>query len=140
VLFDNQPPRVEGRLDLSDPQALVFVADRVPPGSVRLRIPYSSICDLQFGQKVRRRPAAATASTVLLGPMGLLAFPAKKREHYLTVVYTDDRGLSQVAVLELGKDVVRSTLMTVGERSGTAIEHQDADTRNWWRPLLRVGS
>ena len=60
-----------------------------------------------------------------------LAFTLKKREHYLTVVYTDDRGLNQVAVLELGKRVVRSTLLTIEERSGTVLEYQDEDARNW---------
>jgi hypothetical protein len=119
--------RVEGHLDLSDPQALVFVSD----GSPALRIQYSSIHDLEFGQKVRRRVAAATGTTALLGPLGALAFTMKKREHFLTVVYTDDRGVNQVAILELGKDVVRSTLLTIEERSGTVVEYQDQDARNW---------
>jgi hypothetical protein len=61
----------------------------------------------------------------------VLAFTAKKREHYLTVVYTDDRGLNQVAILELGKDIVRSTLVAVETRSGTTVEYQDEHARNW---------
>ena len=130
ALVNNRHIRVEGHLDLSDPQALVFVADSVQRNRL-LRIEYSSIHDLEFGQKVRRRVAVATGSTVVLGPLGALAFTAKKREHYLTVVYTDDRGLNQVAVLELGKRVVRSTLLTIEERSGTVLEYQDEDARNW---------
>ena len=47
-----------------------------------------------------------------------MAFTLKKREHFLTVVFTDDRGVNQVAVLELGKNVVRSTLLTIEERAG----------------------
>jgi hypothetical protein len=121
ALLNDSQARLEGHLDLSDPHALVFVAD-FPHGSSSLRIQYSSIHDLEFGQKVRRRVVAATSSTVLLGPLGALAFMAKSREHYLTVVYTDEGGLNQVAILELGKKVVRSALSTIEARSGMAIE------------------
>ena len=47
------------------------------------------------------------------------------------MVFTDDRGVNQVAVLELGKNVVRSTLLTIEERSGTVVEYQDEQARNW---------
>jgi hypothetical protein len=60
-----------------------------------------------------------------------------KREHYLTVVYRDDRGVDQVAVLELGKNVVRSTLLTLEARSGTVVEYQDEHARNWRPPGVR---
>jgi hypothetical protein len=124
ALFNEGHGRVEGRLDLSDPQALVFVGNG-PQGQRVLRIEYSSIHDVEFGQKVRRRVAAATASTAVLGPLGALAFTLKKREHYLTVVYSDHRGLDQVVILQLGKNVVRSTLLTVEARSGIVVESQD---------------
>jgi hypothetical protein len=127
ALFNDSQARVEGHLDLSDPQALVFVAE----GRSALRIQYSSIQDLEFGQKVQRRVAAATGTTALLGPPGALAFTMKKREHYLTVVFTDDHGVNQVAILELGKNVVRSSLLTIEARSGTAIEYQDEHARTW---------
>jgi hypothetical protein len=122
--------RVEGRLDLSDPHALVFIADTYR-GHSSLRIEYSSIHDVEFGQKVRRRVAAATVSTVVLGPLGALAFAMKKREHYLTVVYSDHRRLYQVAVFELGKSVARATLLTIEERSRMAVDYQDEHARNW---------
>jgi hypothetical protein len=122
ALVNDSRARVEGHLDLSDPQALVFVAG----GNSALRIQYASIQDLEFGQKVRRRVAAASGTTALLGPLGALAFTMKKREHYLTVVYTDDSGVNQVAVLELGKNVVRSTLSIIEARSGTVVEYQDS--------------
>ena len=118
-LFNDSQALVEGHLDLSDQHALVFVVD----GSPALRIQYSSIHDLEFGQKVRRRVATATGTTALLGPLGALAFTLKKREHFLTVVFTDDRGVNQVAVLALGKKVVRSTLLTIEERSGIIVEY-----------------
>jgi hypothetical protein len=129
--FNDSHGRVEGHLDLSDPHALVFVGDNGPHGQSLLRIEYSSIHDVEFGPKVRRRVAAATGSTALLGPLGALAFTMKKRQHFLTVVYTDDRGLNQVVVLELGKNIVRSTLLTVEERSGIVVESQDEQARKW---------
>jgi len=134
ALFNDSQTRVEGHLDLSDPQALVLVVD----GSSVLRVQYSSIHDLEFGQKVRRRVAAATGTTALLGPLGALAFTMTKREHYLTVVYRDDRGVDQVAVLELGKNVVRSTLLTLEARSGTVVEYQDEHARNWRSPRCQA--
>jgi hypothetical protein len=131
TLFNSSHARVEGRVDLTDPHALVFVAGDLLQRRSSLRIPYSTIQDLEFRQKVRRRLATAVGSTALLGPIGALAFTAKKRQHYLTVVYTDERGLNQVAVLELGKDIVRSTLVAVETRSGTTVEYQDEHARNW---------
>jgi hypothetical protein len=131
AVFNDLPARIEGHLDLGDPHALVFVPNPASPTRPLLRIRYSSIHDLEFGQKVRRRIAAATVGTALFGPIGALAFAAKKREHYLTVLFTDDRGLNQVAILELGKHVVRSTLGTIEARSGTVVEYQDEAARRW---------
>jgi hypothetical protein len=131
ALFNDPHTRIGGCLDLSDPHGLVFVADTVPQGSASLRIRYSAIHDLEFGQKVRRRLAASAGSTALLGPIGLVALTTKKRQHYLTIVYTDDRGLNQVVILELGTKVVRSTLAAIEARAGIAIEYQDENARRW---------
>jgi hypothetical protein len=94
-----------------------------------LRIPYSQILDVEYGQKAGRRVGAAVATTVLLGPIGLLTLFSKKRKHYMTIGYTDQAGKDQVAVIELGKDIVRTTLAVVETRSGKAIEYQDDEAR-----------
>ena len=54
---------------------------------------------------------------------------SKKRKHFLTIGYKDADGKDQVAVLELGKDIVRTTLPIVETRSGKKIEYQDDDAR-----------
>ena len=59
----------------------------------------------------------------------MVALLSKKRKHSLTVGFKDQAGKDQVAVLELGKDVVRTTLAIVQTRSGKQIEYQDDEAR-----------
>jgi hypothetical protein len=47
----------------------------------------------------------------------------------MTVGYYGDAGKEQVAVLELGKDIVRTTLAIEETRSGKKIEYQDEEAR-----------
>lgn len=65
----------------------------------------------------------------MLGPIGLLALFWKKRKHFLTVGYKGTDGKDQVAVLELGKDIIRTTLPIVEKRSGKKLEYQDDEAR-----------
>ena len=71
----------------------------------------------------------AVATTVLFRPIGLVSLLSKKRRHYLTVGYKDDSGKDEVAVLEIGKDIVRTTLAIMETRSGKKIEYQDEEAR-----------
>jgi hypothetical protein len=57
-----------------------------------------------------------------------MLFP-KKRKHYVTIGYKDDQGKEQVAVFELGKDIVRITLPILEARSGKKIEYQDEEAK-----------
>ena len=120
---------VEGRLDTKNADALIFTADDKPYQGKTLSIPYASVIDLEYGQKAGRRVGAAAATTVLLGPIGLLTLFSKKRNHFLTVGFKDAEGKDQVAVFELGKDIVRTTLPIVETRSGRKIEYQDEEAR-----------
>jgi len=45
------------------------------------------------------------------------------------VEFKDEAGASQVAVIELGKDLVRTTLPIVKTRSGKEITYQDDEAR-----------
>jgi len=65
----------------------------------------------------------------LLGPIGLLSLFSKKRKHFLTIGFKRDDGRDQVAVIELGKDIVRTTLPIVETRSGRKSEYQDEEAR-----------
>jgi hypothetical protein len=130
--FNGAKERIEGRIDISGADQLVFTPDDVLHAAHPLRIDYHAIQGLEFGQKAGRRVAISTGATVPLGPIGLLSLLSKRRAHYLTVGYLDDHGGNQVAVFELGKSVVRDTLAAVEARSGIAID-QDEDARKWSR-------
>jgi hypothetical protein len=47
----------------------------------------------------------------------------------LTVSWKDEKGNDQAAVLELGKDIVRTTLTIVETRSGKAVTYHDEEAR-----------
>ena len=66
---------------------------------------------------------------MLLGPIGLVTLFSKKRKHYLTIGFKDDADKDQVAVLELGKDMVRTTLAIIQTRSGKQVEYQDEEAK-----------
>jgi len=69
------------------------------------------------------------ATTVLLGPIGLLSLMSKKRKHYVTIGYYDDAGKEQVAVFELGKELPRTVLPILEARSGKQVVDQDKEER-----------
>ena len=127
--FPGAKDPVEGLLDTTNVDALVLTAEDKPFRGQSLRIPYKSIEDLEYGQKAGRRVGAAVATTVLLGPIGLLSLFSKKRKHYVTIGFKDESGTDQVAVIELGKDLVRATLPILKTRSGKEITYQDEEAR-----------
>jgi hypothetical protein len=51
------------------------------------------------------------------------------REYYLTIGFKDELDKDQVAVIEMGKDIVRATLPIVETRSGKKIEYQDEEAK-----------
>ena len=116
---------VDGTLNTQLEEALVFTATSKAFRGQTFAIRYRKISDLEFGQKVGRRVGAAAATTVLLGPIGLITLFSKKKKHYLTVSFTDEYDKEQVAVLELGKDIVRTTLPIVEAKSGKKVTYQD---------------
>lgn len=116
---------VEGALDLTSADKLVLRPGK--DSHADLEILYNRIEDLEYGQKAGRRVGTAVATTALLGPIGLVSLFSKKRKHYLTISYKDETGMNQVAILELGKDIVRETLPIVRTRSGKEIVYQDEE-------------
>lgn len=110
----------EGLLDTTTEAQLVFTPERGKGPSVL--IPYTSITSLEYGQKAGRRVGAA----ILVNPLLLFS---KKRKHFFTIAFKDKDGKEQAVVLELGKDIVRTTLTIVETRSGKDIEYQDDDAR-----------
>lgn len=128
-VFSGADDPIEGQLDTSNENALIFIAEKKPHIGKSMSIPWSQIVDVEYGQKAGRRVGAAIGTTVLLGPIGLVSLFSKKRKHYLTIGYKDEDGKDQVAVIELGKDIVRSTLPIVETRSGKKIGYQDDEAK-----------
>lgn len=118
---------VEGILDLENDKELQFKFTYQKQQNI-YTIPYDQIIDMEYGQKVGRRVGAAVATAILLSPIGLFLLFSKKRKHYITIGYNKD-GKEEVAVFELGKDIVRTTLPILEARSGKKFEYQDEEAK-----------
>lgn len=127
--FNGAKDPVEGRLDTTNETALGFTADDKPFVGQSMSIPYAKIIDLEYGQKAGRRVGAAIGYSILLGPLGLLTLFSKKKNHYLTIGFKDADDKDQVAVLELGKDIIRTTIPIMETRSGKKVTFQDDEAR-----------
>jgi hypothetical protein len=111
----------DGRLALDQADRMVF---GLKQNQVIIR--YNQIHSIEYGQKVDRRYVEA----ILLSPMFLLS---KKRDHYLTVHYRDEKGYDQVIVLRLPKSSVRPTLASLEARTGLKVKVQDDEARKAYR-------
>jgi hypothetical protein len=120
---------IEGTLDTTNETTLDFAAEDKPFKGQSVGIPYANIVDLEYGQKAGRRVGAAVGTAVLLGPLGLLTLFSHKRNHYLTVGFKDGEDKDQVAVFEIGKDIIRTTIAVVQTRSGKTVTFQDDEAR-----------
>lgn len=118
--FKDAKKEIKGHLVTSDEKALIFKYGKNQTAS----IPYASFIDMEYGQKSGRRVGAAVATTILLGPIGLLTLFSKKQDHFLTLGFTDDAGKEQVAVFKLNKGMVRTALPILEARSGKKVEYQ----------------
>jgi hypothetical protein len=126
--FPGAKEAVEGNLDTGDENELRFeyVLDK---SNKVYAIPYKQFLDMEYGQKAGRRVGASIATAVLISPVGLFMLFSKKRKHFITIGYLDSAGKEQVAVFELGKDLVRTTLPILEARSGEKITYQDEEAK-----------
>jgi hypothetical protein len=111
------PSKSNARLDLSGPDALILHC-----GKTELRINYSKINTLEYGQNVSRRYAAA----ILISPFLLLS---KTRKHFVTLGYVDGEGKQQALVFRVGKGDIRVVLGSLEARTGRRVEYQDEEAR-----------
>lgn len=118
--FKDAKKEVKGRLQTDDEKELRFVYQNAQVAS----IPYANFIDIEYGQKSGRRVGAAVATTLLLGPIGLLTLFSKKQNHFVTIGYNDEAGKEQVAVFKINKDMVRTFLPILEARSGKKVEYQ----------------
>lgn len=126
-VFSGEKQPVVGELDTSNNDQVRFVPKEGKNKGKEFAIAYDKFVDIEYGQKAGRRVGAATAGFILLGPIGLIGLLSKKRKHYVTIGYKDGEGKDQVALLEVGKDVIRTTLSILETRSGKKIEYQDKE-------------
>ncbi|HYY57894.1 MAG TPA: hypothetical protein VE842_11225 [Pyrinomonadaceae bacterium] len=118
--FKDAKKEVKGHLVTTDEKALQFIYQN----NQTVSIPYANFIDIEYGQKSGRRVGAAVATTILLGPIGLLALMSKKQKHFVTIGFTDEAGKEQVAVFKINKDMVRTFLPILEARSGKKVEYQ----------------
>jgi hypothetical protein len=111
------PAGCGGKVQAVDAEYFVFSSR-----NARWRVPYDKINLLEYGQKVDRRYIAA----VLISPLFLLA---KKRQHFLTVGYSDEENRQQAMVFKVSKDDIRTVLVILEARTGRKVEFQDDDAR-----------
>lgn len=112
------PAKSSIHLDLADSDTLLVRGAK----EAELRIPYSRITTLEYGQTVNRRYAEA----VLISPMLLLS---KQHKHFLTLGFEDGSGKRQALVLRVEKGDIRPLLAGLEARSGRRIEFQDEEAR-----------
>jgi len=111
------PGKSPGRIQITDPDALLFESR-----GIKVRVLYSTITNIEYGQRVDRRYVEA----ILISPLLLLS---KRRAHFLTVGYTDEGGKQQAMVFEVGKGEVRSVLVSLEAHTGRKVEYQDDEAR-----------
>ena len=110
-------PPAQGEVSITDTDEFVF---RYRSGE--LRIPYESVNSLEYGQKAVRRLGLSIA----LSPLFLLS---KKRRHYLTLGFKGPEGGQQAVMFELGKEIVRTTLVGLEAQTGLRVEFEDEEAR-----------
>jgi hypothetical protein len=109
--------KTDGNLLISNDRQLEFRAH-----TTSVRLDYSKINLLEYGQKVDRRYAMA----LLVSPMFLLT---KSRQHFLTIGYTDEEDRQQAMVFRVGKGEIRTVLASLEARTGLKIQYQDTEAR-----------
>lgn len=111
------PSGCSGNIQAGDEQYFVFYSNKA-----RWRVPYDRINLIEYGQKVDRRYVAA----VLISPLFLFS---KKRQHFLTVGYSDDDGRQQAMIFRVSKADIRTILVSLEARTGRKVEFQDEEAR-----------
>lgn len=109
--------KTEAAIDFHGTDELVF-----RPKGEPVRIPWTGIDDIEYGQKVGHRMKTA----IFLTPLSLFS---KNRHHFVTLSFKDAEGREQAAVFELDKNDVRSSLAILRARSGREVTYQDDQAR-----------
>ena len=106
-----------GRIQSTQQERLIFHTKKM-----NVEIPFRSVNLLEYGQKADRRYVAA----ILVSPLLLMS---KKRDHFLTLGFSDDKGQQQAMVFRLEKGDVRTVLASLEARTGIKVQYQDNEAR-----------
>jgi hypothetical protein len=87
-----------------------------------LHVEYNKINLIEYGQNVDRRIVMAA----LVSPLFLLS---KKRQHFLSLGYTDGEGRQQAMVFQVDKCKIRALLVSLEARTGLKVQFQDEQAR-----------
>jgi hypothetical protein len=90
--------------------------------SREIHVEYSKINLIEYGLNVDRRYLVAA----LISPLLVLS---KKRQHFLSVGYTDGEGRQQAMVFRVEKGKIRALLVALEARTGLKVQYQDEQAR-----------
>jgi len=128
------PEDVQGKLDTSDSNVLAFAwAKEGKTAAGTWRIAYSQVAGLSYGQHAGRRVGASAAVLASTGGLGAPALVPllllKKRRHYLTIEFLDDKGKKQGAIFLVGKKAIGTLLDDLEAKTGKKTQFEDEDAR-----------
>lgn len=112
--------KIEGTVSTKSDTHFVFDAGRA--GSVEIR--YSAILGLHYGPDAAR---PTPPGLVLFAPWDPTEQFTKDVHYVLTIFFRGQSGAEQAVAVELGSDLVRSTLSTLEHRSGKTVAFQNVD-------------
>jgi hypothetical protein len=111
------PDKTEGKFALDAPTGAEFNSEKG-----QFTILYKGITSLEYGQKAGRRIGIA----IMISPVALLS---KKRKHFLSVGFTDEKGNKQGAVFELSKSNTHTIISTLEKHSGKKVEFESEEAQ-----------
>ncbi len=107
------------KVDLADPSAAVFRGNSV------VRVPWTGIKSIEYGQTASRR----VTSAILLSPIALFS---KARKHYVNLEWLDDQGQAQAAAFRADKSNFRAILTALRAKSGVDVMCGDTEAAKYF--------
>ena len=132
----NIPHEVTGTLNAGDEKTLAFAWEKSSKTEAGgWRVAYNQVTGLSYGQHAGRRVggAVAAAATFWGAPAAVPMLLVKKRRHYVTIEFLDEKGQKQGAIFLVGKGAIEPLLDQLEARTGKKVQCEDEEaskTRN----------
>lgn len=110
--------KTDGSIDLKGNDALRWAGEK----GNRIEIPWPSVTEMEYGQKVGFR----WRSAILFSPLALFS---KARKHFITISFKDKDEKEQAAVFEFDKDEIRMAMASMKARTGKDFIYQDEQAK-----------